>query len=185
MLEKAILHKDELQVNYIKFLTTDRSLYYQASYRNYDLFYKNEEWDNTNFVSINKGSVIGMFNAFIDPKANIVTDISICSFNFVKEYDPIILSEDLNSFIYELFKRKYYSINWYVFNLNSKVLKLDRIFIKGFGIRGREIGAILNYSVDIYNNYMDKHIFQVEFRNPIDNSIYPEVKEHFNKYKKL
>ena len=194
MLHHAFELKEELSKTYSRFICSKRSINYQESYRNFKLQIEDNNWDVIQSVSRYGDVIIGYLSASINRATRNITNISIVRFESEeisesgsgKAFDLIDknklsdkaieeFTKDMNRFILHLIDNGFNKISWCVYSTNKKVLKLDQLFVKRFGIHGREVGVCINECILRDGTFVNAHMFEVNFRNPVNNKLYKEV----------
>jgi hypothetical protein len=184
MLEQAYLYKGELNNLYTRFITSDRSINYYNSYSNFELTVVDNDWSKIQLVSVCNGEVVGLFQCDVYRYNNTIDNVAICRFLLDNVYTEEFI-KDMNRFICYLINHGFNKMSWRVYSSNTRVLKLDRLFIKQFGIHGIELGVKRDHVTLRNGEFVDCHLFEVHFRKPKSNKLYTEAEIFLNKHNSI
>lgn len=108
MLERALLHKDQLIKKFTEAWDNIKNIYYFVDYNNLPNL-KEDDWDTDQFVSINKnGNVVGYISCNKKQSVHAISSISLIALS-EDLGDRVILLYDLQKLIHDYF---------YIYNYN-------------------------------------------------------------------
>ena len=111
-LEPAILYQEELKAKYIKFQTSNKSLYYNLSnYVNYELTIEQSTWSKEQYAITDYNYVVGYLCFFIDNTEKIITNIALVMFSEDSMRSAIVY-KNIENKIHEYFNNGFIKIKF-------------------------------------------------------------------------
>lgn len=163
MLEIAYMHKDALQIEYMKAIMKPENFFYGfGSYHQYELKINSSSWDNIQFVSVTKIDdetfLNGYFCADVCRAENYIGNVSVIRFENSNKYRYRFCA-DMYKFLENLFvKYSFRKIEWHVVVGNPSEKMYDRIVEKW---DGRIVGTFRQKVMLTDGNLYDQKHYEI------------------------